>query len=206
MEIGAAFAEKSHSNPNGGRPRMFRRGRAPRSKPCSRVGLNRAKQPTMRRKRGTFTAFDGLFGTFGVHQGRTKCREEKSPNTPTSRNGKRSTSSKATKAAGFRKRKLSAAPGPRSTKTTVEESNRADRDGASRQVIPPRTRAEESAALRPLRDRQRVDRQPVKKRQSRASATQTEGRMAAVVDRDSGLPRTQTGFLAARAGSRPSSG
>src|ERR1700722_3791540 len=120
---------------------MFRRGRPPRNFHCDYRFL----------------------GNLHRIAGERECRAETSRSTPTSKIGKQSISSKATKAAAFRKRKLNAAPGPPSTKTTAAESNLADRDAANPQAILPRTRAGEWAAPHRRRGRRQADRRQPKK-------------------------------------------
>src|ERR1700733_13779598 len=99
------------------------------------------------------------------------CHGETSPNTPGSKTGKRSISSRATRAAAFRRRRPNVAPGPRSTRTTAVERRPAARAEENRPAIPPRTRAAGSAAPRRPRDRRRADPQRPKKQQPHASET-----------------------------------
>src|SRR6202042_183599 len=85
------------------------------------------------------------------------CHGETSPNIPGSRTGKRSISSRATRAAAFRGRRPNVAPGPRSTRTTAVERRPAARVEENRLAIPPRTRAAGLAAQRRPRDRRRAE-------------------------------------------------
>src|ERR1700733_8739142 len=99
------------------------------------------------------------------------CHGETSPNIPGSKTGKRSVSSRATRAAAFHGRRSNVAPGPRSKRTTAVERRRAARAEKNRLAIPPRTRAAGLAAPRRPRDRRRADRQRPKKQRPHASET-----------------------------------